>query len=169
MHILDANVLITAKNEYYPIERIPEFWGWLAHMGSTGALKMPLEIVEEIAGGVDDLAQWLADKSNYDALCLDEEVDPAHVQTAIDRYATDLNDAELIKLGRDPFLIAYALAAPGRRTVVTVEASKPTCQRANRRIPDVCNDLGVQWCNSFRMIADLNFSTKWEAASGVFT
>ncbi|WP_410001046.1 DUF4411 family protein [Rhizobium leguminosarum] len=26
MHLLDANVLITAHNLYYPIQRVPEFW-----------------------------------------------------------------------------------------------------------------------------------------------
>nr|WP_234706678.1 DUF4411 family protein [Ensifer aridi] len=26
VYLLDANVLITAKNQYYPIHRVPEFW-----------------------------------------------------------------------------------------------------------------------------------------------
>lgn len=163
MHLLDANVLITAKNQYYPFQRVPEFWEWLVHMGTTGALKVPIEILEEVVGGADDLAEWLADPENYDALCLEEEVTPAHVQAVISRYAPDLSDAELIKVGRDPFLIAYALADPDLRLVVTVESSKPNCTRANRRIPDVCNDLGVRWCNSFKMLTNLDFSTNWKS------
>lgn len=86
------------------------------------------------------------------------------MQKVIARCAADLNHAEIIAIGRDPFLIAYALAQPGNRTVVTVEASKPSTQRANRRIPDVCNDLGVEWCNSFQMLAALNFTTNWRSA-----
>jgi hypothetical protein len=167
LHLIDANVLITAKNQYYPIDRIPEFWSWLTHMGTAGAVKMPLEILEEITGGTDDLAEWLSDDDTYNALLLNEEVDAIHVQAVMNQYALDLNDAELIKVGRDPFLIAYALADAVDRCLVTVEASKPTCQRANRRIPDVCNDVGVQWCNSFQMLATLNFSTNWRAALGV--
>lgn len=167
MHLLDANVLITAKNQYYPFQRIPEFWEWLVHLGTTGAVKVPVEILEEVVGGADDLAGWLADSENFDALRLDEEVDPAHIQTVISQYASDLNDAELIKVGRDPFLIAYAMVAPEVRVVVTVEASKPSCLRANRRIPDVCNDLGVRWCNCFQMLANLNFSTSWKSRLGV--
>jgi hypothetical protein len=162
--LLDANVLITAKNEYYPIERIPEFWEWLAHMAASGAVKMPLEIWEEIAGGADDLGTWIGEQAVKDALCLDEEVDLARVQAVLNQYAPDLNDAELIKIGRDPFLIAYAAASPADRIVVTVEASKPSCQRANRRIPDVCNSMNVSWCNSFKMMKDLNFYTGWKAA-----
>jgi hypothetical protein len=53
------------------------------------------------------------------------------------------------------------MAAPHDRRVVTSEVSKPTCIRANRRVPDVCDNLGVQWCNSFTMIERLDFSTSW--------
>ncbi|WP_454812857.1 DUF4411 family protein [Labrys neptuniae] len=166
MHLLDANVLITAKNQYYPIQRVPEFWEWLSYIGTLGAAKIPLEIVEEIIGGNDDVAEWLRAKQNYEALCLDEEVDLALVQAVTDRYAPDLNDAELIQIGRDPFLIAYGLAAPAHRKVVTAEVSKPGCRRANRRVPDVCNDLNVSWCNSFQMMAELNFSTSWKTTFG---
>jgi hypothetical protein len=34
-------------------------------------------------------------------------------------YAPDLNDSEIEEIGQDPFLIAYALANPGDRTIVT--------------------------------------------------
>jgi len=40
-------------------------------------------------------------------------------------YAPDLTDDEVEKIGRDPFLIAYALAAVGERCIVTTEVSKP--------------------------------------------
>lgn len=163
MFLLDANVLITAKNEYYPIARVPEFWDWLVHMGAAGTLKMPLEIIEEVSGGNDDLGEWIGDASNREALCLDEQANLGHVQAVLAQYAADLDDAEMIKIGRDPFLIGYALAAPADRVVVTVEVSKPTCQRANRRIPDICNGLQLNWCNSFRMMRELNFSTGWKA------
>jgi hypothetical protein len=162
VYLLDANVLITAHNLYYPLQRVPEFWDWLAHMGETGALKMPLEILEEITEG-SELEQWLKEGDNYKSLKLDDDVDPSLVQTVTDRYATDLNDAEIIQIGRDPFLIAHALAHRADRIVVTVEASKPSTKRANRKIPDVCKDLDVRWCNSFQMLTDLNFRTGWRS------
>ena len=162
MYLLDANVLITAHNLYYPIQRVPEFWDWLVYMGETGALKMPLEILEEITEG-SELELWLKESENYSALKLDEDVDPALVQAVTQRYAPDLNDAEIIEIGRDPFLIAYALAQRADRVVVTVEASKPSTRRANRKIPDVCNDLELRWCNSFQMLKELDFRTSWRS------
>ncbi|WP_315859736.1 DUF4411 family protein [Rhizobium leguminosarum] len=119
--------------------------------------------MEEITEG-SELAQWLKDGDNYNALKLDEDVNPALVQIVIEKYAPDLNDAEIIEVGRDPFLIAHPLAHRLDRIVVTVEASKPSTKRANRRIPDVCNDLEVRWCNSFQMLTELNFRTGWRSA-----
>lgn len=29
LYLLDANVLIAAKNSYYAFDRVPEFWEWL--------------------------------------------------------------------------------------------------------------------------------------------
>ena len=76
-------------------------------------------------------------------------------------HAPDLSDEEVELFGRDPFLIAYALADPAGRIVVTTEVSKPTLQRAKRRIPDVCRDLGVHCCAPFAFIEALDFATGW--------
>ena len=164
LHLCDANVLITASNTYYPLDQVPEFWAWIAHQGTLGNIKLPLEILEEIlAGGKKDdpLLDWV--RANRGVLQLPEAVDVALVQTAVTKgYATNLTDDEIEEIGRDPFLIAYALAAPNR-CVVTTEVSASSKQRQNRRIPDVCKDLGVTCHNPFTIYRTLGFSTKWQA------
>ena len=57
INILDANVLIDADRDYYPIERVPEFWEWLAALGEQGLVKVPQEVYEAVTGGNDALAQ----------------------------------------------------------------------------------------------------------------
>jgi hypothetical protein len=74
-------------------------------------------------------------------------------------YGANLSDSDLEKIGRDPFLIAYALTAPDR-TVVTKEVSKPSRQGSNRHIPDVCEDLGIQWMPDFQCFRALGFTTR---------
>jgi hypothetical protein len=59
LYLLDANVLITAQNLYYPLDRVPEFWGWLLHVGDQHYVKIPIELYEEITDGKDTLASWL--------------------------------------------------------------------------------------------------------------
>ncbi|MCY4673131.1 MAG: DUF4411 family protein [Bacteroidetes bacterium] len=78
---------------------------------------------------------------------------------------SDLNDEDIRKIGRDPFLIAYALRDPEKRVVVTTEVSKPKRERANRHIPDVCKDLKVRCCNTFEFIRELNFRTDWQSTN----
>ena len=51
LYLLDANVLITAANTDYAIGRVPEFWAWIRHQGTTGTVKIPVEIYEEILAG----------------------------------------------------------------------------------------------------------------------
>lgn len=166
MFLLDASVLITAKNGFYRLNRVPEFWEWLAHHGLSGELKMPIETFEEVSGGTDDLADWINAPEHANALKLEGDADVGLVQQVLQRYAPDLNDAETIKIGQDPFLIAHGLADRTTRCVVTAEPSKPSCQRANRRVPDVCNDLGVPWCGIVDLLDRLDFSTGWRGGNG---
>jgi hypothetical protein len=80
-----------------------------------------------------------------------------------------LTDTEAEQLGRDPFLIAYALADAANRTVVTSEVSKPTLTRQNRRVPDVCKTMGAKQCDPFAFNRALKFSTQWKKVSALLT
>ncbi len=163
IYILDTNVLIDANRDYYPINRIPEFWEWLVFMGNAGFVKIPIEIYEEIKEGKDELASWAKLPEVSSALLLTEEADPSLVSFVVENgYASDLTDDEFDILGRDPFLLSYAMRDNTNRCIVTTEVSKPKAQRANRHLPDVCGALNINCCNTFKFIKDLNFSTRWK-------
>lgn len=167
LYLLDANVLITANNSYYPVDRVPEYWEWLLHMSQAGHIKMPLEIFEEVKDGPKDadkdlLFSWIQQEENKNALILPENVNINHVQQVVDiGYANDLTDDEIEQIGRDPFLVAYAMAGQ-ERCVVTVEVSKPTRKRQNRHLPDVCKAVGVPCCDPFALSRELGFRTDWK-------
>ncbi len=164
LYLLDANVLIDASRDYYQFDRVPEFWEWLVEAGANGHVKIPLEVYEEIKDGKsneDALATWAKDKAVEDALLLQEESDPKLVGVIVDEgYAPDLTDDEVEEIGRDPFLISYALLKPLERCVVTTEVSKPNKKRANRKLPDVCRQFNVHCCHSFDFIKKADFKTK---------
>jgi hypothetical protein len=167
IYLFDANVLITANNLYYPIHQFPQYWDWVAYQANLGNIKIPLEIFEEMKDGPDDgvkdpLFAWLHQAENKEALVLDELLQPKLVRKVVSSgYASDLTDDELEQLGRDPLLIAYALADENR-CVVTVESSKPAKKRQNRKIPDVCKSLGVKCATPFDVSRELGFSTNWK-------
>ena len=142
---------------------MPEFWEWLTDAGKNDRVKVPLEVYEEIKEGDDDLAEWIKHDQNKEALLFDKDVDVSLVSRVMDDgYADDLSDDEVEKIGRDPFLVAYALADENNRCIVTTEGSKPSRERANRHLPDVCNNFEVPCVNTFQFLRDLDFSTRWK-------
>lgn len=160
-YLLDSNVLIRADADYYPRDRIPQFWEWLIEMGNGGEVKIPFEIYGEIAVGTDALAGWIRESHVKEALLLDENVDPDRMQEAlyIGYQAQDpkFNDAEAQKIGMDIFLVAYALAE-NERIVVTREVSKRTKRFGSSKLPDVCEDCNVSWATDFDMYKFLDFN-----------
>lgn len=157
LYLLDANVLIRAHGDYYPIDRIGPFWEWLRGMAEADRVKLPREIYDEVAKSPDLLGQWLRHPDVRKAIILAEQTDGAAVAEVIAKgYAPDLNDVELETIGRDPFLVAAAMGgAP--RVVVTREVSSPKKQRANRKVPDVCATMGVASINDFELWRVLDF------------
>lgn len=154
LYLLDANTLIDAEEFYYGFNQVPQFWEWLLLECSEGRIKMPSEIWDEIKGSNSDLGRWLNDKHVKDALLLDEVPDNNLVVRVLnDAYAPNLSDGELELVGRDPFLIAYALAA-NDRVVVTKEVSKLTATRGKRKIPDACNILGCTLDDGLHTLSD---------------
>lgn len=168
LYLLDANTLIDANRDYYPIDRVPEFWEWLVFQGNQGTIKIPTEIYEEFAdfkdhdGKKDALASWWEQEEVGAALKLKEEAKQDMVAKIMyEGYIADPTDIQLKKIGRDPFLISYALRDLENRVIVTTENSEPSRIEANRKIPDVCGDFKIQCINTYQMIKDNNFSTSW--------
>jgi hypothetical protein len=162
IYLLDASALITAHNTYYGRHRVPEFWSWVRHHGATGSLKMPDEVFAEVRDGTDDLAKWMTTDDTKAALLLQEETDFDHLQTVLACYGDDLSEADMVRIGRDPFLIAAALADPQGRCVVTAEVYKQTKTGANRHVPNVCADVGVAWITPVDLLDALDFTTGWD-------
>lgn len=157
LYLIDANVLIRAHGDYYPINRIKPFWEWLLGEAEAGRVKMPREIYDEVAKSPDLLGQWLRRPAVKKAIILADATNGATVTEVITQgYAPDLDDVEMEKIGRDPFLIAAALGGVGR-IVVTREVSSPKKQRANRKVPDVCTIMDVPWIDDFELWRVLDF------------
>jgi len=74
LYLLDANTLIDAKRDYYPISRVPEFWDWIIYQGQQGKIKIPIEVYEEFSdtkdkdGEKDALATWAEQKEVKESL-----------------------------------------------------------------------------------------------------
>lgn len=170
LYLLDANTLIDAKRDYYPLDRVPEFWDWLVHHGEQGNIKIPLEVYEEFSdtkdkdGNKDSLATWAEQAHVTDALLFTADAEPDLVaRVTYGGYLANPTDDDLLKIGRDPFLISYALRDIENRCIVTTEVSKPSKEGANRKVPDVCKSFTVRCINNFQLFRELDFKTNWNS------
>lgn len=164
LYLIDANIIIHAHSFYYPLNRVPEFWEWLLFHAKNNNIKLPIEIINEVKGGdKDEHAKWVHEKNNKSILLLDENLHIGNLNKVLSEgYADDLSDVELEKIGEDPFLISYGLSSPENRVIVSNETSSPSKLRANRKVPDVCKQMGVRCCNVYTMIRELDFRTNWK-------
>ena len=160
MYLIDANVLIRADADFYALDRIPQFWDWLVVQGNNGQVKLPPEIYDEISIGTDKLADWIKESHVKEALLLDEEADPNVVQQVLlNGYQSNdhlFDETDIQKIGRDVFLIAYAMNHSSR-IIVTRETSASSKKRGNREVPDACNDCGVGWTSDYELYRLLDF------------
>ncbi len=173
LYLLDANVLITAHDDYYPIDRIPQFWEWIVFHAKQGQIKMPFEMLEEVKAGQlkrdaanqdDELLRWLKTNSHEKDLLLDASAD----QLAVNRVFKEGYELpqpsldELNKVRKDPLLIAYALAQQST-CIVTLEGTQKNAtdamKRHKRKIPFVCRKLDIRCIDTFDLIRELDFRT----------
>lgn len=159
LYLLDANVFIRAHEDYYPLDRVPQYWLWLRKVGAEGIIKTPFEIYDEVSNSNGPLADWMKEEESKASLLLDETPVRVTVQQVIEQgYAPDLSDDEVEKIGRDPILIGHAFGQADR-CIVTKEVSRPAKQRANRKIPDVCDAFGIEWMTDFDLYRAVKFTT----------
>ena len=170
LYVLDTNVLISARDQYYGFDQVPEFWDWLLHQARAGKVKVPREALDEVLEGKphhskDMLYDWARSKDNEPVLDLGS-ANIELVQHVLDQgYSSDLTEDQVSALRADPFIVAHALVDRTSRCVVSNENSKPTRQPHKRKIPDVCAKLSIQCVPAATFIRALNFSTKWQTGS----
>ena len=152
--LIDSANLIQAKNLYYPFEICPAFWECLEQEHVSGRVRSVEAVFKELIGGDDDLARWAkaCDKTFFPPIdaatgaALRQVV--AHVQ-GLPLLQTTKSE---FQRGADPILIACALAHG--HTVVTHEVLVASNSK-QIKIPNVCEQFKVPYCNTFEMLLQL--------------
>ncbi len=145
---LDSNIFIEAKNRWYKFDRVPKFWTILSEEIESGNIRCPKQVIDELAGGKDQLAEYV--KARRKGLCI---MPSAKVQEEFRAIADHVNtkftrpQAEEFLSVADPWLIAIAKASGG--TVVTGELNLRT---GKIRIPVICNVFSVPFTDTPGML-----------------
>ena len=151
-YILDANVLIEAKNRYYGFDICPGFWNWLDQQFAAGTIVSTVAIRDELLEHGDDLTEWAKSRSDFFPV-LDADSLP-HLQTlAVWVRAQQYRAAAVTEFlsSADYQLIATAMG--NGYTMVTHEVPSDSVKRV--KIPEPCMAHGVPVISPFVMLRRL--------------
>lgn len=159
MHLLDANIFITAKNSYYGQDFVPGFWDWLGSEFSSCGLRSVSSVREELLAQEDELSTWA--RSVPDDFWLDESDRDVVVLRQVAIW-TMTGDPRFRQEARTDFLASadfrlVAQAIAGGHAVVTHEVPQPE-GRKKIKIPDVCDVFNVELREPFSLFRELGLT-----------
>ncbi len=152
-YCLDANVLIHGWQDYYSPKLCPEYWDVLNQLGDRGTIFIPAMVQEEIVRTDDDLSHWLQG-SRIPVHQIDGPVTEC-LQTIYSKNPVHrlLVDNTRYRSLADPWVIAHAIHE--NAVVVTKEENITAANSSKIKIPNVCENMGVQCINDFQMLGRL--------------
>jgi hypothetical protein len=155
-YLLDSNTFVEAKNRYYNMTVCPGYWIWILQRFTAQDVASISIVGDELKKGDDELADWIKDNPALFLSVHDDETQACFVKVAdliIAKSAKmKVGAAEDFLSGADPWLIAKAMATGG--TVVTHEAYNLEAKK-KFLIPNICEEFGVTWMNTFDMLYKL--------------
>ena len=155
MFLLDANIFITAKNNYYGTDFAPGFWGWIAEEYTVNDLRSIAAVRDELLAQEDALTVW-ARRMPEDFWL--EEVDTDVPSLRAIAAWTMTGDPRFKQQTRTDFLATadYRLVAQahaGEHVVVTHEVPQPEGKK-KIKIPDVCVAFNVEQRGPFGLFRE---------------
>lgn len=155
MYVLDANIFIEAARTYYALDLVPGFWNTLVSNGKSGQVSTIDHIEKEILKGNDSLADWVKKEFTFIKATNNTSVASEYAQMlewvmSNPQYSAAAK-AEFANVA-DGWLVAYAKHY--NLTLVTHE--QPNAKAKNRvMIPNVCEQFGVKYLNTFELLREL--------------
>ena len=136
VYSFDASSLIEAYHSY-PFDRFPSLWEKLEALIKNDRLKM-FELVFDDEVKDEEIKDWYKEKQlkPYIRVRIDQ-IDQNKAQALI----PILVDPKTGESGGDPWVIALAQDLPNG---IVVTQEKPSRNKDKPKIPNVCNDLGIE-------------------------
>lgn len=160
-YLIDANVLIEAKNKYYHMDFCPAFWDWLLRCSAGGQIFSIKNVYDELINGNDELKDWAL--LNQPLFLPASDVQTQQNLASIVQYVSQqqaqvpmsVGAMEEFLRGADTWLIAKAMTMGS--TIVTHERLDVRCKK-KFLIPNICEQFNVPYINTFDLLLVLNAS-----------
>jgi len=151
MFVVDANVLIEAKNRYYAFDIAPGFWTWLERAHALDLVCSIDAVRDELLAGDDELATWAEQHRRFFSPLDQRSVDQFSALTAWVNSRDYVPSARSAFTGSDADYLLVAFAGAHGHVVVTHEQPSPE-GRKRVKIPDACAAMGVSTIDTFGML-----------------
>lgn len=163
LFLLDADVLIGAHRRYYALDLCPGFWECLIHHCGENRVRSIDRVRDEILINSDRLAGWVKQApvdlfvSSADTAVTDTYIDINHwVQT---NRQFQPQAKEKFARAADGWVATYAKV--NNSVVVTQEVFSANVKKTVP-LPNVCQQFGVKYCDTFEMLNVLDVRFDWE-------
>ena len=160
IYVIDSNLFIQAHRANYPLDIAFSFWNKVKQLAVDGKIISIDKVKNELYDKNDALEEWCRTNLPEDFFKDSSEVMAEYGQVSVwansmsSHYMPNALNEFLDADEADAFIVAYSLADPHNRIVVTQEISEPS--RKNRiKIPEVCTALNVQFVNAMGMFRQL--------------
>jgi len=149
-YLLDADVLIRAKNLDYGFDFCPAFWDWLIAQNGAGLVFSIEKVGHEVQAGDDELSEWASARGDAFFLKPDAALIPAlgTVSNWASGQRYEPTAVSTFLQTADYYLVAQA--HEGSHTVVTHEA--PSASARKIKVPDACIGLGIKCMTPYEML-----------------
>ena len=159
LFLVDTNFFIQAHRVSYPFDVVPSFWNKVKDLADNDKIFSIDKVKDEIYRNEDDLKKWCQSNLKEDFWKDTSEVSKEYSTLAnwavkqTTRYTQNAINDFLDSTNADAFLIAYALADPTARIIVTYEIADK--KKSIIKIPNVCVPFKIKHLDPISMFREL--------------
>lgn len=154
--MLDANVLITAHRSYYAFDLCSGFWDSVKAGFKANRIFSTRRVQGELQAGGDVLTKWVAAELPPDFFINDGSTIIASAYAPMMTWVASKNfiSAAIAQFasGADGWLIA---TAKQENLCLVTHETRQLGAKSRVPIPNVCEEFGVSYCNTFEMLREL--------------
>ena len=147
MYCIDTSALLHAWNDRYPIEIFTSLWNNLDSLIENEKLFAPIEVYRELERKDDEIYEWVNQRQKMFMEPNDEVQE--EIKTIVNNFPRFVENYSPDGIWADPYLIAHTKVID----CILITGETKAGPRANKiRIPDVCEELEVDWMNILGLI-----------------
>lgn len=140
-YCFDSSALIQSWRDHYRPNSFKPLWDRIGGMIEEEIILIPNEVRREVGAGNDELVLWLKQYASRIIPISKEQVEV--VSEIVNKYQMVSQYNKPRPYHADPFVVALGKITSS--IVVTYET--PGGNPLNPKIPSLCKEFGVKWCN----------------------